>query len=272
LARILVIWQKWPDDGEIDILEAINLQTSNQMALHTLPGCYHSTPQVQKGNDAGLNCSTAPGCVVHEVAPNSFGTGFNNVGGGVWATQFDVSGIYIWFWTRGSIPASITQATSAVDVSTWGPPSASYPSTACDVTEFFGPQRLVFDITLCGNWAGEDVNYLPSCSGAGPTGKCYTDNVVGAGSPKYDQAYFEVKLLASIHHWITCPDTHRRHSWQYWINCTPFPTERGGIILLLFPTSAVAVPRSHHGFVAVLRLDVTASLPSIHCRCTVRCP
>jgi len=181
------------------------------MALHTLPGCYHSTPQVQKGNDAGLNCSTAPGCVVHEVAPNSFGTGFNNVGGGVWATQFDVSGIYIWFWTRGSIPASITQATSAVDVSTWGPPSASYPSTACDVTVFFGPQRLVFDITLCGNWAGEDVNYLPSCSGAGPTGKCYTDNVVGAGSPKYDQAYFEVNYLRA------------------YTTGSPVPTPTGGI-------------------------------------------
>lgn len=63
------------------------------MALHTLPGCYHSPPPNQKGTDDDLDCSTAAGCVVHETTPNSFGTGFNNAGGGVWATQFDVSGI-----------------------------------------------------------------------------------------------------------------------------------------------------------------------------------
>lgn len=188
---------KWPDDGEIDILEAINMQTGNQMALHTLPGCNHSAPSNQRGVNDGPDCSTAAGCVVHESAPNSFGTGFNNAGGGVWATQFDVSGIYIWFWTRNSIPAYITQpsASSTMDISTWGPPSASFPATTCNVTKFFAAQRLVFDITLCGNWAGETINYLPTCSGAGPTGNCYQDNVVGAGSPKYDQAYFEVNYL-----------------------------------------------------------------------------
>lgn len=63
------------------------------MALHTLPGCNHSTPVNQKGVDDSLDCSTPAGCVVHETTPNSFGTGFNNAGGGVWATQFDVNGI-----------------------------------------------------------------------------------------------------------------------------------------------------------------------------------
>ena len=30
---------------------------------------------------------------------------------------------------------------------------ASYPSgQACNVTEFFRPQNLIFDITLCGVW------------------------------------------------------------------------------------------------------------------------
>jgi hypothetical protein len=73
--------------------EAINLQTANQMALHTLPGCHHSTPPSQNGVDGNLDCSTPAGCVVGESTPNSFGTGFNNAGGGVWATQFDVSGV-----------------------------------------------------------------------------------------------------------------------------------------------------------------------------------
>lgn len=45
------------------------------------------------GIDAELNCSTPAGCVVRETTPNSFGTGFNDAGGGVWATQFDVTGV-----------------------------------------------------------------------------------------------------------------------------------------------------------------------------------
>ena len=84
------------DNGVIDFRlcsESINLETVNLMSLHTSPGCYHSTSQNQMGMDDGLDCSPATGCVVKENTPNSFGTGFNDVGGGVWATQFDVSGI-----------------------------------------------------------------------------------------------------------------------------------------------------------------------------------
>ena len=73
--------------------EVINLQAANQMALHTLPGCQHSTSLVQTGVNGGLDCSTAVGCIVHESTPNSSGAEFNDVGGGVWATQFDVNGI-----------------------------------------------------------------------------------------------------------------------------------------------------------------------------------
>ena len=96
---------------------------------------------------------------------------------------------------RPSIPASITNAnsTSSINVSDWGAPSASYPaSETCNITQFFTPQNLVIDITLCGIWfvrnvlltclspliyhafirAGLPAQYLPKCSGAGPTGIC----------------------------------------------------------------------------------------------------
>ncbi|GJE86443.1 glycoside hydrolase family 16 protein [Phanerochaete sordida] len=194
-------WSKgslWPNDGEIDIIESINLNPNNQMALHTTAGCFKDASAAETGRIGGLNCGTGSGCVVVETAPNSYESGFAAAGGGVWATQFDVSGIYIWFWGRDSIPPSLTQATStsSIDISDFGLPSASYPANPqCNLTQFFTPQQLVIDITLCGDWAGVPAIYGPQCGSAGPTGSCYQDNVVGPGSPKYDEAYFEIKYV-----------------------------------------------------------------------------
>jgi hypothetical protein len=67
-------------------------------------------------------------------------------------------------------------------------------ATGCNITDFFSPQKLVLDITLCGDWAGEPHNYALTCGNHGPTGLCYDDNVVGDGS-NYDEAYFEVRRL-----------------------------------------------------------------------------
>ncbi|KAG7098526.1 hypothetical protein E1B28_000465 [Marasmius oreades] len=203
-------WTKgpvWPDNGEIDIMEGINGMQTNQYALHTLPGCVHS-PSPQKGTTREVDCSVPSGCTVMEASGNSYGPGFAVAGGGVYATQFDVTGIYIWFFPRSSIPSSLLQSSNSpsLSLSDWGPPSASYPSKSCNIPQFFSPQNLVLDITLCGIWAGDPVNYLPTCgnSGGGSTSnqggqpgqggptQCYLDNVVGQGSPKYDNAYFEI--------------------------------------------------------------------------------
>jgi hypothetical protein len=115
----------------------------------------------------------------------------------------------IWFWSRLDIPPALTAAvagTGPIDLKTWGPPSAAYMATGCNVTEFFSPQQLVrlishssyrrsrtdlakvLDITLCGDWAGEPHNYNLTCG----AGLCYEDNVPGNGA-NYDEAYFEVR-------------------------------------------------------------------------------
>lgn len=84
------------------------------------------------------------------------------------------------------------------------------------MTQFWAPQQLVIDTTFCGNWsvppppslrppaadaprrAGIPQEYAETCAGetsttgAPATGVCYVDNVVGPGSPRFDDAYWEI--------------------------------------------------------------------------------
>ncbi|KAI9568719.1 concanavalin A-like lectin/glucanase domain-containing protein [Boletus coccyginus] len=189
--------RNWPDGGEIDIMENINLHTNNLMAVHTTQGCYHSGNTDQLGTTGTTDCSQGSGCTVEETSLNSYSLGFADAGGGVFATQFGVSGIFIWFWSRPDIPSSISRATStsSMDISSWGIPSAAFSSNTCNISQFFTPQNLVLDIDLCGTWAGVPSIYGSQCAYQGSTGICYNDCVVGPGSPRYNEAYFDINYV-----------------------------------------------------------------------------
>ncbi|KIK53744.1 glycoside hydrolase family 16 protein [Collybiopsis luxurians FD-317 M1] len=182
----------WPFAGEIDIIEGINSLSQNQMALHTTPGCNLVANSTQTGHTVETDCSTGQGCLVQETKPNSFGVAFAQNGGGVFAAQLDVSGIYMWFWPRSSLPQSISHATSqsTMDLSDWGTPTAAYPSTGCNIAQYFQPQQLVLDITLCGVWAGVPSIY----SSTGCSGQCI-NNVIGSGNPVYNEAYWDISYI-----------------------------------------------------------------------------
>ncbi|THU85086.1 hypothetical protein K435DRAFT_783462 [Dendrothele bispora CBS 962.96] len=181
---------EWPQAGEIDVIEAINNLQQNQMALHTVPGCnlQVNTDSGQTGRTVDTDCSTGTGCLVQETKPNSFGSGFANTGGGVFALQMDVSGIYMWFWSRPDVPPSIAGAnsTSTLDLSDWGAPSAAYPAAGCDISKYFQAQQLVIDTTLCGDWAGVPDIYASTCPNT-----CIS-NVIGNGNPVYNNAYWDI--------------------------------------------------------------------------------
>lgn len=98
--------QEWPANGEIDIIEGINMMNHNQVALHSRPGCIQAANPPQSGQTLETNCSLDRGCIVAENKPNSFGSGFAQAGGGVFAVQMDISGVFVWFWSvsRPSYP------------------------------------------------------------------------------------------------------------------------------------------------------------------------
>lgn len=99
----------WPNGGEIDILEGVNAFTENQVSLHTGDGC--TMPNSMSGTQSGqlttgsfdsYNCASYAtsnqGCGVRAVGDEtSYGSGFNSVGGGVYARESSSRyGCYPW--------------------------------------------------------------------------------------------------------------------------------------------------------------------------------
>ncbi|KAF9241083.1 glycoside hydrolase family 16 protein [Melanogaster broomeanus] len=197
---------QWPQGGEIDTFEGVNLQTNNQMSLHTEPGCTQVSPNetstLVTSTDCSYDANSNQGCIVMDPSTSSFGSGFASTGGGAFVTEFATTGISqvtsipisIWFFPRSQIPSALSSNASTVDTATFGTPVGNWPSTGCNVQDFFQPQQLIFDITLCGDFAGNAAIFNQTC-----TGVCYNDYVIGPPSG-YDNAYFEigyVRVLSS---------------------------------------------------------------------------
>jgi len=180
----------WPLKGEIDIFENVNQATVNQYSLHTLQGCTHPTTSnksVETGTIVSTDCFNATngnqGCIVRESQPNSFGSGFNNNGGGALATLFNENGVKQWFFPRASVPSDFNS--TSPNPTNWGVPSAYFPSSSCNMDQFFGPQTMILDIDICGAF-GLGA-FSATCQG-----NCL--DLVRTPT-NYDNAWFEIKFI-----------------------------------------------------------------------------
>jgi len=172
----------WPYGGEIDVLEGVNNNNGNQMTLHTGPGCTFPTGQWDEtGTTITGNCDSTTndaGCSVKDYDTWSYGTNFNANGGGVFALQWEASGIYIWLWARNYIPADITSGNP--NVASWGTPRGTFPfGEGCD-TSFFYNHHIIIDNTFCGDWAG--ATFASQCGGVCNT---FVQNNPGSFSEAY---------------------------------------------------------------------------------------
>ncbi|KAL7629450.1 hypothetical protein AAE478_000970 [Parahypoxylon ruwenzoriense] len=152
----------WPHDGEIDIIEGVNLATNTTYTLHSSAGCTFSQGDCNAPGTGNLGCGT-PSDDTRTLAD-----GFNEMGGGVFALEWTSSAINIFFFPRTEqIPEDITAGTP--DPSTWGQPSTSFSGPGCDISSHFKNHQIVFDTTLCGDWAGKVFSSDPVCSSKAST-------------------------------------------------------------------------------------------------------
>ena len=147
----------WPTQGEIDIIEGVNDQRTNNMALHTGLNCsIRKSSTAFSGNIGHSDCTSGAkddqGCQISTTNTLTYGLGFNDIGGGVYAAEWTRSAINIFFFPRGSMPIDL--ATEFPNPTLWGEPSARFQGD-CNIAESFTNQNIVFDTTFCGDWAGE---------------------------------------------------------------------------------------------------------------------
>jgi len=195
---------RWPFTGEIDIIEGVNQYTNNQATLHTDVGCTipsGATPQSLKiassfvnGNNCAANQTGNAGCGFRSNSSTTYGSGFNSIGGGVYAMLWDDNGIYIYFFPRGSIPADLLA--EKPQPNTWGTAMAFWPASTCNPSQFFVNHSVIFDTTLCGDWAGAvwAASGIPgqeqSC--AARTGVSACTQYIQQNGAAFQDAYWEV--------------------------------------------------------------------------------
>ncbi|KZT02744.1 glycoside hydrolase family 16 protein, partial [Laetiporus sulphureus 93-53] len=167
----------WPWTGEIDIIEGVHDNEHNQVTWHTGPNCNLTESGnftgtiVTTNNEPNLDCDSVDGlndnsgCGVVEWSRASYGPYFDEQGGGVFAMKWDVSGIGVWSFYRAAIPQDITDGQPTP--STWGEPVAFLDASGCNPITNFVNHSIIFDITFCGDWAGNDYS-TSGCPGTCP--------------------------------------------------------------------------------------------------------
>ena len=170
----------WPNSGEIDIIEGVNYQSQNAITMHSGSGCAMT----------GKSCEGSEGCSIQTGGSASYGDGFNNAGGGVYAMEWTSDAINVWLFGRGSVPAGVSG--DSPDPTTWGAATASFQGgSGCTIDEHFQNNNIVIDTTFCGAWAGQVWSTDATCSSKAATCQDYVQNNPSA----FDSAYWTINSL-----------------------------------------------------------------------------
>jgi len=165
-----LVGPNWPNSGEIDIIEGINLFTTVHTTLHTSNGCSmaRESPSLFSGSWANSTHGPATNCYINAPGqsgnegcsiiglPNTYGAPFNSENGGVYATEWNSTVIRMYFFPRNRIPSDITS--KSPNPSGWGKPYAWFTLGGDCPSNHFVNQNIVINLTFCGDWAGAAFN------------------------------------------------------------------------------------------------------------------
>ncbi|KAG2079230.1 glycoside hydrolase family 16 protein [Suillus decipiens] len=185
----------WPNGGEIDIIEGVNLGQQNLASLHTTPDCIMSEVRSQKGSTESTSCDASvnsnQGCGV-SFGQDSYGASFNAMGGGFYIMEkSSTNGVSVWFITRDSL--LLLDGEPLLDLVLLSTPDAYFPTDKnCEYSKHFDAHSIVFDLTFCGDWAGsESVWNASTCAAKASTCKNFVDN----HPSEFTEAYWEINSL-----------------------------------------------------------------------------
>jgi hypothetical protein len=197
-----LVGPNWPNMGEIDIIEGVNVDTQVHTTLHTNNGCTmaHENPAIFSGTWAqsthgpATNCyvnapgqSGNQGCSIQGNA-NSYGAPFNSGGGGVFATEWNSTLIRMYFFPRNRIPSDI----KSPDPNTWGKPYAWFELGSPDCpANHFQDETIVINLTFCGDWAGNSGVFGPACPNDGTCA-----NFVRNTPAQFKEAYWLINYVS----------------------------------------------------------------------------
>jgi len=195
-----LVGPNWPNAGEIDIIEGVNAATVDSTTLHTSNGCVmsDSTAPFTGTWGKGANGQDATNCYINApnqysnqgcgivAAEGSYGTPFNQAGGGVYALEWTPNYIQSFFFPRNRIPKDLPS--DSPNPAGWGKPYAYFGLGNQCPANHFANMNLVFDLTFCGDWAG--AVFGDDCPGKGSC-QAYVQNNPGA----FANAYWDINYV-----------------------------------------------------------------------------
>ncbi|KAL8278188.1 hypothetical protein RQP46_009361 [Phenoliferia psychrophenolica] len=165
----------------------VNHQAMNSMSSHTGKGCMQQTTGFsglfmmsgKNKNNCDATTTNSQGCGVRSKSATSFGAPFNTKGGGVYAMQWDSSGVKVYHWLRSNVPSDVNGGHPNPSAK-WGVP--------------------VINTNLCGTWASgvwdQDMSYAGgkgSCSAK--TGFKTCEAYIQANGSKLTEMYWLINSI-----------------------------------------------------------------------------
>jgi len=163
--------QDWPNYGEIDIIEQVNIDSKNHTTLHTKEGCNIKGTVSSGGSIEEANCAfdkSRTGCSVKFPDFSSRNVDRNGVYACEWIPNKEIN---YWFFPKGSIPDNIKKGIeygAIVDPAQWESQTDFWSkmdlSGGCSTQDFFRNMHMVINTTFCGDWAGSLDAEGPKCN------------------------------------------------------------------------------------------------------------